>query len=66
MTAQEIQRIRHDHGLSYRQLARIVNVNESTIRKAATGEYTLGGAAERMLEMLDRGELPHRYIGEVK
>lgn len=62
MTAQEIQRIRHERGLSYRQIAKIVNVNESTIRKAAAGEYTLGGAAERMLEMLDRGELPERYL----
>jgi DNA-binding transcriptional regulator YiaG len=61
MTPDQIQFIRQAKGYSYRQLARILNINESTIRKAAQGQYILGGAAERIMEMLDRDELPARY-----
>jgi len=62
MTPDRIQSIRHANGLSYRSLARIVGVNESTIRKAAQGIYPISGSAALVLELIESGELPERYM----
>jgi DNA-binding transcriptional regulator YiaG len=67
MTPAEFNRIRQDQGLSIAQTARILRIaDRSTIHRWATDQRSVSGPASILMEMLDRGELPHRYIGEVK
>jgi len=67
MTPAEFNRIRQDKGLSIAQTARILRIaDRSTIHRWATDQRSVSGPASILMEMLDRGELPHRYIGEVK
>ena len=61
MTPAQIKAISQNTGLSWREMARICRVNESTIRKAAAGVYPLSGPCAMILDMLDRGELPNRF-----
>jgi len=63
MTPAEFNRIRQSQGLSYAQVARILGIaNRSTVHRWATGECNISGPASIILEMLDRGELPERYL----
>jgi DNA-binding transcriptional regulator YiaG len=62
MTPDQIRAIKHTTGYSWKKLAHILNINESSVRRAAHGDYVLGGSSARMLEMLERGEVPERYL----
>jgi len=62
MTPERLKQIKHSCGLSWRALACVCDVDESTLRKAARGVHNVSGSTARMLEMLDRGELPERYL----
>jgi hypothetical protein len=64
MTPDRIYAIKRTTGYSWKKLAHILNINESSVRRAAHGDYVLGGSSARMLEMLERGEVPARYLGE--
>lgn len=65
MTPAEFNRIRQSKGLSIAQVARILRIGDrSTVHRWATGERNISGPASILLEMLDRGELPARYLGE--
>lgn len=61
MTPAQIKQISQDTGLSWRQLADLCNVNESTIRKAAMGSLNLRGPACMVLDMIHKGDLPERF-----
>lgn len=63
MTPAEFNRIRQSKGLSIAQIARILRIGDrSTIHRWSTGERPVSGPASILLEMLDRGELPERYL----
>ena len=63
MTPAEFNHIRHSQGLSIAQIARILRIaDRSTVHRWATGERNISGPASILLEMLDRGELPGRYV----
>jgi len=63
MTPADFNCIRHSQGLSIAQIARILRVaDRSTVHRWATGERNISGPASILLELLDRGELPGRYL----
>ena len=63
MTPAEFNRIRQSKGLSIAQIARILRSGDRfTIHQLSTGERPVSGPASILLEMLDRGELPERYL----
>jgi len=65
MTPADFNCIRQGKGLSIAQIARILRIaDRSTVHRWATGERNISGPASILLEMLDRGELPARYLGE--
>jgi transcriptional regulator with XRE-family HTH domain len=65
MTPAEFNHIRQGKGLSIAQVARILRIaDRSTVHRWATGERNISGPASILLEMLERGELPARYLGE--
>jgi len=67
MTPAEFNRIRNAKELSIAQTARILRIaDRSTIHRWATGDRAISGPASILMEMLDAGELPARYIGEAK
>lgn len=66
MTPTQIKAISQNTGLSWREMARICRVNESTIRKAAAGVYPLSGPCAMILDMLDRGDLPGRFLDRME
>lgn len=65
MMPEEIKAIRLRAGLSARGLAETLGLSGTDgryVRMMETGERSASGPIVRMLEMLDRGELPERYI----
>jgi len=63
MTPADFNRIRQTKGLSIAQIARILGIaDRSTVHRWATGERNISGPASVVLEMLDRDELPARYM----
>jgi transcriptional regulator with XRE-family HTH domain len=65
MIPADFNRIRQAKGLSIAQMARILRIaDRSTVHRWATGERNISGPASILLEMLERGELPARYLGE--
>ena len=63
MTPTEFNRIRQDKRLSIAQTARILRIaDRSTIHRWSTGDRSISGPASILIEMLDRGELPERYL----
>ncbi len=64
MTPNEVQTIRKRAGLSQTGLAALLGISDiRTIRRWETGDCKVSGPASIVLEMLDAGELPARYIG---
>lgn len=69
MSPEEIKAIRQRAGLSSGALAEtlgLVSTNGRHIRMLERGERSPSGPIVRLLEMLDRGELPSRYIAKSK
>ena len=63
MTPTEVQSIRKRAGLSQTGLAALLRVSDlRTIRRWETGDVPISGPASIILEMLDRGKLPDRYL----
>ncbi len=64
MKPTEVQSIRKQAGLSQTGLAALLGISDiRTIRRWETGDCKVSGPASIVLEMLDAGELPARYIG---
>lgn len=69
MTPDEIKALRARLGLTARAMGEILQVETDPsryIRYLETGERPVRGPIRILLEMLDRGELPKRYIKAVK
>ena len=63
MTPNELRRIRAKAGLSLDGLAKVLRIADlSTIHRWEKGDRTISGPASILLEMLDRGEMPGRYL----
>lgn len=69
MTANELRRIRTTprpglpKGYSLDALAKVLRIADlSTIHRWEKGERSISGPASILLEMLDAGELPERYM----
>ena len=62
MTPTELKAIRTRYGLTQRQLAAILRIEDQrTVRRWEAGDRTISGPATILLEMMDTGELPSRY-----
>ena len=67
MTPAEVQSIRKRAGLSQTGLATLLGISDiRTIRRWETGDCKVSGPATIVLEMLDAGELPARYMAKDK
>ena len=69
MTGDEIRAILERKGMSAAALAETIGLTSHDgrhIRMLMSGERTASGPIIRLLEMLDRGELPERYIAKSK
>lgn len=63
MTPDELRRIRLASGLSLDGLAKVLRIADlSTIHRWEKGQRAISGPASIILEMLDAGELPERYL----
>lgn len=64
MEPAELRAIRTTAGLSLDGLAKLLRIGDlSTIHRWEKGDRKVSGPASIVLEMLDAGELPARYIG---
>lgn len=69
MTAGQIKAIRERAGMSASCLAETIGLAATGgrhIRMMEAGQRSASGPIIRLLEMLDRGEMPARYIAEAK
>ena len=63
MTPERIRTIRRQAGLTQTGLAAVLRITDiRTIRRWETGDVPISGPASIILEMLDAGELPERYM----
>lgn len=63
MTPDELRRIRLASGLSLDKLAKVLRIADlSTVHRWEKGQRAVSGPASIILEMLDAGELPERYL----
>lgn len=62
MTPRRIKEIRTAAGLSQAQLARLLGVDTRSARRWELGEREIGGPAAMILEMIEAGDLPARYL----
>lgn len=63
MTPTQIKSIRKRAGLSQTDLATLLRITDQrTVRRWEAGDVPVSGPASIILEMLDAGELPTRYI----
>lgn len=63
MTPTEIKSIRERAGLTQDQLARLLRLSDSrAIRRYENGSRSISGPVAIILEMLDEGSLPIRYV----
>ena len=64
MEPNDLRAIRTEAGLSLDGLAKLLRIGDlSTIHRWEKGARPVSGPASIVLEMLDAGELPARYIG---
>lgn len=57
-------RLRKVYGFSQARMAQVMRSDARTIRRWERGEYEVSGPASIVLELMDAGELPVRFIGE--
>jgi DNA-binding transcriptional regulator YiaG len=62
MNPDRIKAIRATTGLSQPKFARVCNVKPDTIAKLEIGRAKPGPSLTMVLEMIERGELPNRYM----
>lgn len=63
MTPATVKAIRERAGLTQSGLARILRISDiRTVRRWETGDIPISGPASVILELLDAGELPNRYL----
>lgn len=63
MTPTELRRIRSKAGLSLDGLAKVLRLSDrSTVHRWEKGSRQVSGPASIILEMIERGELPERYL----
>jgi hypothetical protein len=66
VTPTELKSILDRAGLSYRDASRLLRLADETdartVRRWAKGERPVSGPASIVLELLDTGELPVRYL----
>jgi DNA-binding transcriptional regulator YiaG len=63
MTPATVKAIRKEAGLTQSGLAAVLRISDvRTIRRWEAGDVPVSGPASILLEMLDRGELPGRYL----
>jgi putative transcriptional regulator len=63
MSPNEVKAIRERAGLSQARLAAVLRIDDvRSIRRWEHGERSVSGPASILLEMLDAGELPERYL----
>ncbi len=63
MTPATIKAIRNRAGLTQSGLCDVLRITDQrTIRRWETGDIPVSGPASIILEMLDNGELPERYL----
>lgn len=64
MTPTELQAIRKRAGLTQSGLARFLRLaDDRTIRRYEDGSREISGPVSILVEMLDAGEIPGRYLG---
>jgi DNA-binding transcriptional regulator YiaG len=67
MTPETFKAIRAKSGLTQSRLASALRISDDrAVRRWEQGDRSISGPVSILMEMLDRGELPQRYIGEVK
>ena len=63
MTPTTIKAIRNRAGLTQSGLARVLRISDiRTIRRWETGDVPITGPASVIMEMLEAGELPERFL----
>lgn len=63
MTPTELKAIRQRYGLTQSQLAALLRIADMrTIRRWEAGERPVSGPASIVLELMDAGELPKRFL----
>lgn len=63
MTPDELRRIRTKAGLSLDGLAKVLRIADlSTVHRWEKGDRAISGPVSILLEMIDNGELPERYL----
>jgi DNA-binding transcriptional regulator YiaG len=63
MNGNEVKAIRERAGLSQARLATALRIEDvRSVRRWELGERAVSGPASILLEMLDAGELPERYL----
>lgn len=64
MESTDLRRIRSKADLSLDGLAKVLKLSDrSTVHRWEKGDRAISGPASIVLEMLERGELPERYLG---
>ena len=63
MNPANVRRIRHKASLSLDGLAKVLRIGDlSTIHRWEKGARPVSGPASILLEMIDAGEMPERYL----
>lgn len=63
MTPNDLRRIRANAGLSLDGLAKVLRIADlSTVHRWERGDRAISGPVSILLEMLEAGELPARYL----
>lgn len=63
MKPETVKAIRTRHGLTLDGLARLLRIRDKrTVQRWQDGDVPVSGPASIVLEMLDAGELPDRYL----
>lgn len=63
MSGEKIKAIRNDWKFSQSELARILRIKDlRTIRRWETGDIPISGPASIIMELMESGELPSRYM----
>jgi len=63
MTPTEIRYIRNKANLSLDGLAKVIRIEDrSTVHRWEKGTRPISGPASILLELIDNGELPNRYL----
>lgn len=66
INGQALRAFRKSHGYSMTEFARILRIEAaSTVRRWECGDRAISGPASILVEMMQAGELPERYLAVV-